>query len=98
MIEKIVEHLNRAAKLDPSAVQRLVMHRESCNDRLAKSDLCITNKDTGFRASVSILGLLNALEVDKCRIVAHVDDDPTKPIRFEVGTPKTHPKIFNAND
>lgn len=109
MIEKIVALLNEAAALDPAAMRLLVEQRQSCNDKLANHPrIAVGNaRDVrgigqggsggGFRASIGMIGLLNALEPDKQRIVAVIDDDVTKPICFEVGTPKTHPKLFNAN-
>lgn len=97
MIEMLVFLLNEAARLDPFAIQLLVQHRQACNDALDNHPRIITGTGDGvFRASIGMIGLINGLEPDKKRIVPVIDPEGLKPIRFEVGTPVTHPKLFGS--
>lgn len=107
MVEKIVAILNEAAALDHVAVRLLVLHRQACSDELANHPPIVTGDVRGFgqggrlgglKASIGMIGLLDALEPGKKRIAVVIDDvNPMTPVRFEVATPKTHPALFNGS-
>lgn len=91
LADLIIERLNEIATHDQEALYRILTHRTTCNDALAKHPTVqVRGKDGTY--SVSALGIINGLIgiIDDGgkrdgwgHIVAVVDEDPSKEtIRF----------------
>ncbi len=95
MIQKIVDLLNEASQLAPDAIRRLILIRVPCNEAIERHPSIVVGGPAG-KPTLGVLGLLNGLCESDERIVATVDDDDeSKPVTFERGTPSTYPAYFS---
>lgn len=72
-LDELVSFLNEALALDPVAMQHLVNHRVSCNQKMADHPTIQVRILTGSDTVLGMIGLLNGL--------FGINDDGSGPIR-----------------